>query len=168
MIEILLSLGGHAYRPHQTFGEGVAALLAGEPQAPRVYQDYDPSLPAFPGDAGRVQQVLVNLARNAVEAGARAITLRTRVEHAVRLGERMVRAAIRIDVADDGAGVAESVRDTLFQALVSGRPDGTGLGLALAQETAREHGGELRYVSRPGATVFSLYLPLGDAQGEAA
>ncbi|HET7360108.1 MAG TPA: histidine kinase dimerization/phospho-acceptor domain-containing protein, partial [Rhodanobacteraceae bacterium] len=81
----------------------VAALLAGEPQAPRVYQDYDPSLPAFPGDAGRVQQVLVNLARNAVEAGARAITLRTRVEHAVRLGERMVRAAIRIDVADDGA-----------------------------------------------------------------
>jgi two-component system nitrogen regulation sensor histidine kinase GlnL len=146
----------------------VAALLAGEPQAPRVRQDYDPSLPSFTGDAERLHQVLLNLARNALEAGAREVTLRTRIEHGVRLGDRMARAAIRLDVADDGSGVAEAVRDTLFQPLVSGRADGTGLGLALAQEIAGEHGGELRYVSRPGATVFSLYLPLDDTHGEAA
>jgi two-component system nitrogen regulation sensor histidine kinase GlnL len=146
----------------------IAALLAGEPQPVRVQEDYDPSLPALTGDAERLQQLLVNLARNAVEAGARTIALRTRIEHAVRLGDRMLRTAIRMDVADDGAGVADAVRDTLFQPLVSGRPGGSGLGLALAQETAHEHGGELRYVSRPGATVFSLYLPLGVVRGEAA
>jgi two-component system nitrogen regulation sensor histidine kinase GlnL len=55
------------------------------------------------------------------------------------------------------------VRDSLFQPLVSGRADGVGLGLALSRELAREHGGDLRCTSRPGATVFSLYLPLGTA-----
>lgn len=140
--------------------ERVVAVLVGVPAAPRVQHDYDPSLPAFRGDADRLQQLLLNLTRNAVEAGAQSLGLRTRVEHAVRLGERVARTALRVDVTDDGAGVAEAVRGTLFEPLVSGRADGTGLGLALAQEIAREHGGELRYSSRPGATVFSLYLPL--------
>jgi two-component system nitrogen regulation sensor histidine kinase GlnL len=143
--------------------ERVVAVLAGEPAAPRVLHDYDPSLPAFHGDADRLQQLLLNLARNAVEAGAQCLNLRTRVEHAVRLGERVARTALRVDVTDDGAGVAAAVRDALFEPLVSGRADGTGLGLALAREIAREHGGELRYSSRPGATVFSLYLPLETA-----
>jgi two-component system nitrogen regulation sensor histidine kinase GlnL len=68
-----------------------------------------------------------------------------------------------VDVIDDGPGVPATLRDTLFEPLVSGRADGTGLGLALAREIAREHGGELRYASRQGETVFSLYLPMGHA-----
>jgi two-component system nitrogen regulation sensor histidine kinase GlnL len=91
------------------------------------------------------------------------LTLRTRVEHAVRLGEHVLRSALRVDVLDDGPGVPEAVRDTLFQPLVSGHADGVGLGLALSRELAREHGGDLRCTSRPGATMFSLYLPLDAA-----
>jgi two-component system nitrogen regulation sensor histidine kinase GlnL len=68
--------------------------------------------------------------------------------------------ALRLDVIDDGAGVPPDLRDTLFQPLVSGRADGSGLGLALSREIAREHGGDLRHAGRPGETVFSLYLPL--------
>ena len=52
--------------------------------------------------------------------------------------------------------------ETLFEPLVSGRADGSGLGLAIAREIAREHGGELGYASRPGATVFTLFLPVSD------
>jgi len=74
------------------------------------------------------------------------------------------RSALRVDVIDDGAGVPTALRDTLFQPLVSGRPDGTGLGLALSREIAHEHGGELRWQGRPGETVFSLYLPLPPPQ----
>jgi two-component system nitrogen regulation sensor histidine kinase GlnL len=117
-------------------------------------------VPDLHGDAHRLQQVLLNLARNAREAGAQSLTFRTRVEHGLRLGERMWRMALRLDVIDDGAGVPAALRDTLFQPLVSGRADGSGLGLALSREIAHEHGGELRCVSRPGETVFSLYLPL--------
>ncbi|MEW5835933.1 MAG: ATP-binding protein [Pseudomonadota bacterium] len=140
--------------------ERLEDLLEAEPAPLTLRHDYDPSLPDFPADADRLLQVLLNLARNAREAGAQTLTLRTRAEHGVRLGERMLRSALRVDVIDDGAGVPPALRDTLFQPLVSGRPDGTGLGLALSREIAHEHGGELRWQGRPGETVFSLYLPL--------
>jgi two-component system, NtrC family, nitrogen regulation sensor histidine kinase GlnL len=144
---------------HQLF-ERLSDLIQAEPSPPHLRHDYDPSLPDVQGDADRLLQVMLNLARNAIDAGARTLTLRSRVEHGVRVGERMLRSALRLDVIDDGAGVPLVLRDTLFEPLVSGRVDGTGLGLAISREIAHEHGGELRYVSRPGDTVFSLYLPL--------
>ena len=140
--------------------ERLADLLRAQPQPLQLKHDYDPSVPDLLGDADRLQQILLNLARNAQEAGAKTLTLRTRVDHGLRWGDRVLRMALRIDVIDDGPGVPASLRDTLFQPLVSGRANGSGLGLALSREIAREHGGELRYVSRPGETVFSLYLPL--------
>ena len=141
--------------------ERLTDLLQAEAVPPRLRHDYDPSLPDLFGDADRLLQILLNLARNAREAGAQTLTLRTRAEHGVRLGERMLRMALRVDVIDDGAGVPASLHDTLFQPLVSGRADGTGLGLALSREIAHEHRGELRCAgSRPGETMFSLYLPL--------
>ena len=145
--------------------ERIAALIAAEPSAPRIRRDYDPSLPAIKADADRLQQALLNLARNAVEAGAQTLALRTRAEHAARLGERTLRLALRIDVGDDGRGVPADLAETLFEPLVSGRADGSGLGLAIAREIAREHGGELTYASRPGATVFTLLLPVSDDGG---
>jgi two-component system nitrogen regulation sensor histidine kinase GlnL len=78
----------------------------------------------------------------------------------VRVGEHPARLALRIDVGDDGRGVPAAIADTLFEPLVSGRAGGSGIGLALAREIAREHGGDIGYVSRPGATVFSLLLPV--------
>lgn len=143
--------------------ERLGDLLLAEPSPPSLRHDYDPSLPDIYGDADRLLQLLLNLARNAVEAGARTLTFRTRAEAAVRCGDRVVRMALRVDVIDDGPGVPVALRDTLFEPLVSGRADGSGLGLALAREIAREHGGELRYASRAGETAFTLYLPMGHA-----
>ena len=140
--------------------ERVALLITAQEGAPRLRRDYDPSLPAAVGDGDRLYQLVLNLARNAVEAGCNTLTLRTRVEFGVRLGERLRRAALRIDVCDDGCGVPPDLAASLYQPLVSGRPDGSGLGLALAREIASEHGGELRHGSRPGDTTFSLLLPL--------
>ncbi|GAB2573889.1 PAS domain-containing protein [Dyella jejuensis] len=147
--------------------ERLSELIQSEASPPRLRHDYDPSLPDMHGDADRLLQVMLNLARNAIEAGATTLTLRSRVEHGVRVGERMFRSALRLDVIDDGPGVPAALRDTLFEPLVSGRADGTGLGLALSREIAHEHGGELRYASRPGETVFSLYLPLPPRAGAA-
>lgn len=143
-------------------------LIRAEPSPPHLRHDYDPSLPDVHGDADRLLQVMLNLARNAIDAGAHTLTLRSRVEHGVRVGERTLRSALRLDVIDDGPGVPPALRDTLFEPLVSGRVDGTGLGLAISREIAHEHGGELRYVSRPGETVFSLYLPLPPRAGVAS
>jgi two-component system, NtrC family, nitrogen regulation sensor histidine kinase GlnL len=128
--------------------------------AVRLARDYDPSLPEFTGDADRLTQALWNLVRNAIEAGAANVTLRTRAEHGVRIGDALHPLVLRLEIADDGRGVPEELNERVFLPLVSGRAEGSGLGLALAQQVAREHRGSLAYRSRPGHTVFTLLVPM--------
>lgn len=135
--------------------------------AVRLVRDYDPSLPELAGDADRLMQAVWNLVRNAIEAGAANVTLRTRAEHAVRIGDAVHPIALRLEIIDDGRGVPEELTERLFLPLVSGRAEGSGLGLALAQQVAREHRGSLAYRSRPGHTVFTLLLPLQIEEEEA-
>jgi len=168
----LLQPGG---KPHLTtlnlheVAERGRALIAAEAEPMlRLDRDYDPSLPSLHGNHDRLLQLVLNLMRNALQARAKSIGLRSRAEHNVLIGERVARLAARLDVIDDGDGVPEALADTLFLPLVSGRSNGTGLGLALAREIAQEHGGTLTYHSRPGRTVFTLLLPLASesARGE--
>lgn len=128
--------------------------------ATRLVRDYDPSLPEFPGDADRLTQALWNLVRNAIDAGAGTVQLRTRAEHGARIFEAVHVLALRLEIIDDGHGIPPELAEQVFLPLVSGRASGTGLGLALAQQVAREHRGSLAYRSRPGHTVFTLLLPM--------
>ncbi len=128
--------------------------------AVRLLRDYDPSLPGLVGDSDRLTQSVWNLVRNALEAGAANVTLRTRAEHGLRIGDAQHPLVLRLEIIDDGRGVPEDLTERLFLPLVSGRAEGSGLGLALAQQIAREHRGSLAYRSRPGHTVFTLLLPL--------
>lgn len=130
--------------------EGGACLL----------RDYDPSLPELAADADRLTQAIWNLVRNALEAGAQRVHLRTRAERNVLIGTHAHRLAVRVDVEDDGRGVPEELAERIFLPLVSGRADGTGLGLTLVQQVAREHGGQVSCRSRPGHTRFTLLLPI--------
>ena len=130
----------------------------------RLQRDYDPSLPEFPGDADRLTQAVWNLVRNAIQAGAASVTLRTRVERGGRIHDHPHAMALRVEIIDDGKGVPEELAEHLFLPLVSGRAEGSGLGLALAQQVAREHRGALTYRSRPGHTVFTLLLPQNEEQ----
>lgn len=136
--------------------------------AVRLLRDYDPSLPEFNGDADRLTQALWNLVRNAIEAGAGNVSLRTRAEHGLRIGEASHPIALRLEIIDDGRGVPDELAERVFLPLVSGRAEGSGLGLALAQQVAREHRGSLAYRSRPGHTVFTLLLPMPVDAGVAA
>ena len=133
----------------------------------RLQRDFDPSLPELQGDADRLVQTVWNLVRNALQADAATVSLRTRAVHGVRIGEHTWPLALRLEIADDGRGVPPELVETLMLPLVSGRADGTGLGLALAQQVAREHGGSLSWRSRPGHTVFSLLLPLPEPEDAA-
>ena len=136
--------------------------------AVRLVRDYDPSLPEFRGDADRLTQAVWNLVRNAIEAGAANVSLRTRAEHALRIGDELHPLVLRLEIADDGRGVPEELSERVFLPLVSGRAEGSGLGLALAQQVAREHRGSLAYRSRPGHTVFTLLVPMDVVEGRAS
>ena len=110
-------------------------------------------------------QATWNLVRNAIEAGAGEVVLRTRAEHGVRIGSQAHALALRLEIIDDGRGVPEEIAEQVFVPLVSGRAEGSGLGLAMAQQVAREHRGSLAFRSRPGHTVFTLLLPYPAAPG---
>jgi len=146
---------------HRVANEAVDLLLAESEGAARVHKDFDPSIPSLSGDASAVRQVLVNLVLNAWQAGAREMTLRTRIEHGTALmlpGQKML---LRVDVEDNGEGVPEHLRAMLFLPLVSGRREGSGLGLALSQQIAAAHGGLLTYEPLEHGSRFTLRLPLG-------
>jgi two-component system nitrogen regulation sensor histidine kinase GlnL len=146
--------------------ERAAELAHAEHWDIAIVRDYDPSLPAWNGDPDRLLQALLNLARNAMEANARRIVLRSRAEAGWRDAQGQRVPALRIEVEDDGDGVPDAIAATLFEPMVSGRPDGTGLGLALAREIAREHGGELTLRRRESGSCFVLLLPRRPRTGE--
>ncbi len=128
--------------------------------AVKLERDYDPSLPDVLGDADRLTQAILNLVRNALQSGANAVTLRSRAEHHVQIADTLSKLALRIEIADNGRGVPEDLHEQIFLPLVSGRAEGTGLGLPLALQIAREHHGSLSFRSRPGHTVFTLLIPV--------
>ncbi len=143
--------------------EHVRHLLAAEaPPAVVVERDYDPSLPNGTLDRNQLIQALLNVARNALQAvgGRGRIQLRTRALPNVSIAGRRVKLAASIQVQDDGPGVPQELRASIFYPLVTGRPDGTGLGLAVAQEIVMRHGGLIEFESEPGRTLFTLLLPL--------
>lgn len=126
----------------------------------RVERDYDPSIPAISADAAAIRQVILNLLRNAGQANSSLVVIRTRVEHSSVLLQTDQNSVLRLDVIDDGQGVPESLQSLLFMPLVTGRRDGTGLGLSLSQQIASAHGGLLTFEPLNTGSQFSLYLPL--------
>lgn len=140
--------------------EVIELLRAEFGDAVSIERDFDPSLPPLYCDAAALRQILLNLLRNACQAQARTIGLRTRILHDPALLQTS-QAALRVEIEDDGAGVPEALRPLLFLPMVTGRRDGTGLGLALAQQMAAAHGGMLSFdpLDKRGSR-FTLLLPL--------
>jgi two-component system nitrogen regulation sensor histidine kinase GlnL len=130
-----------------------------------VERDYDPSLPSAMLDRNQIIQALLNVARNALQAlGERGrVTLRTRALSNVTIGLVRHKLVGSLQVEDNGPGVPEELRASIFYPLVTGRANGTGLGLAVAQDLVTRHGGLIEFESEPGRTLFTLLLPLSEA-----
>lgn len=161
---------GHAPRKESTniheLLQHVGHLLSADAQPGiGIERDYDPSIPPLWLDRNLIIQAMLNLGRNALQAVAQhstvggRIILRTRALTNVSIGARRHRLVASVQFEDNGPGVPEQLRDTLFYPLVTGRADGTGLGLALAQDLVSRHDGLIEYESRPGQTIFTILLP---------
>ena len=127
-----------------------------------ILRDYDTSLPMLLGDKEQLIQVMLNIVRNAAQAmqGQGSITLKTRIARKVTLFKRHHRLAITVQIIDNGPGVAPELQDKIFYPLVSGRSNGHGLGLTLAQDFVSQHQGIIEFNSEPGCTRFSVILPV--------
>jgi two-component system nitrogen regulation sensor histidine kinase GlnL len=145
--------------------ERVMLLAQGlAPKGVRFYRDYDPSLPPVTGDRDQLIQALLNIARNSIEAVGEAgeIVFRTRALTGYVISEQRHRLVLSVEIQDDGPGVPDDIRDSIFYPLVTGRQEGTGLGLPLAQDLVSRHGGLIEFESQPGKTIFMIRLPQGD------
>jgi two-component system nitrogen regulation sensor histidine kinase GlnL len=140
--------------------ERVRALVQAEFSGTRIERDYDPSLPQMSGDREQLIQAVLNIARNAAQAGSRTVLLRTRALRQVTILRQRHKLALELQVIDDGPGVPDEIQDRVFNPLVSGREGGTGLGLSLAQTFVQYHQGVIEFESRPGRTIFRILLPL--------
>lgn len=133
-----------------------------------IVTDYDPSLPIALADPDQLMQVCLNLVKNAAEALAGKaggmIRLRSFYDHTLRLPPDAEDPTgrplpLQIEIEDNGPGFPPAIADQVFEPFVSGRENGTGLGLALVSKIITDHGALVRVDSRPGRTVFRLSLP---------
>ncbi|UWQ12895.1 PAS domain-containing sensor histidine kinase [Aliiroseovarius sp. M344] len=130
-----------------------------------ISEAYDPSLPEVWVDGDQIQQVFLNLLKNAAQAfaGQGKIEIRTFYEAGLRLhlpdgGQASL--PLQVEVIDNGPGLPADIADHVFDPFVSGRENGTGLGLALVSKILTDHGALISVDSRPGRTVFRISLPV--------
>jgi two-component system, cell cycle sensor histidine kinase and response regulator CckA len=136
----------------------------------RVKAEMSDSLPAVQADFSRLEQVLVNLILNAVDAMPEGgeLTLGTKLvsSHGVHRRKHAGKEPfVLITVADTGIGIPEKHRPSIFDPFFTTKPGskGAGLGLSSAQAIVRQHKGHIEVQSAPGAgTKFSIYLPVGE------
>ena len=132
-----------------------------------IIKDYDPSIPDFPADRERLIQALLNLLRNAMQAIKQHMSLsdgeirvRSRIARQFTIGNKRQRLVCHITITDNGPGIPEHLKESIFYPMISGRPEGTGLGLPMAQYIISQHHGLIECDSKPGQTCFHVYLPL--------
>ena len=138
----------------------------------RFVEDYDPSLPLALGDGDQLVQVVLNLVKNAAEAapkGRGTIRLRSYYDGSLRVRRDAapnMALPLQVEVIDDGPGLPPEIAEDVFDPFVSGRENGTGLGLALAAKIISDHGGWISVNSVPGRTVFRISLQRAEAQNQ--
>jgi two-component system nitrogen regulation sensor histidine kinase GlnL len=147
---------------HEVLERVRSVVLAELPEGLVIQRDYDLSLPDLLGDKEQLIQVVLNIVRNAAQAmkGKGEIILRTRITRQVTLMKKLHRLAVMVQIIDNGPGIPAHLRDKIFYPLVSGRADGHGLGLTLAQDFVSQHQGSIEFESEAGRTCFTVVLPL--------
>ena len=131
---------------------------------PNFIREYDPTLPEITVDREQLIQAVLNIVINALQAQHKedrkpVIGIVTQFERFVTISQKTHRKVLKIKIWDEGSGVALQLRDSLFDPLVTDRPEGTGLGLSITQEIIQRHHGLVMLEDHQGNTCFSIYLP---------
>jgi len=139
----------------------------------RFTNKYDPSLPPVYGNHDQLVQIFLNLVKNACEAVGSVggeVALGTAYNHGVRFAlpglTNRVHLPLTVWVRDNGPGIPDDMKRYLFDAFVTSKPKGSGLGLALVAKIVGDHGGVIEFDTIPGRTVFRVMLPMYKPEGE--
>jgi two-component system nitrogen regulation sensor histidine kinase GlnL len=130
-------------------------------------ENYDPSLPSVLGNNDQLVQVFLNLIKNAAEATSKPggeVVLTTAYKHGVSFAvpgsNSRIHLPLMVSIQDNGEGIPEYIQGYMFDAFVTTKPEGSGLGLALVAKIIDDHGGIIELDSSPTKTIFHVMLPL--------
>ncbi len=152
---------------HQALERVVQLLQAEAPGQIKFIRDYDPSLPEVEADLEQLIQALLNIVRNAQQALEKTpspeIRLTSRIIRQFTIGTTRHRLVLRLDIADNGPGIPPDLFDRMYYPMISGRADGSGLGLSIAQSIVSQHGGLIECETKPGFDHFQHLSAFGAA-----
>ena len=131
-----------------------------------VFKDFDPSIPELSIDSYLLEQGILNLVRNAKESLVESATLSpkieiiTRVLHNAFIGDVKKSTVCKISIKDNGPGIPDKIKESIFFPMISGKEGGTGLGLSITQGIISQHKGTVQFKSSHGETDFSILMPI--------
>ena len=149
---------------HEIIDRVITLIRAeGEPSL-EITLDFDPSIPPIRADQDHLIQAILNIVRNACQAvhGEGHITITTRVVRRFTIGQQFHRLVLKLDINDNGPGIPQHKLKQIFYPMVTGRSEGTGLGLTIAQSLISLHNGLIECKSEAGNTTFSILVPYAE------
>lgn len=148
-----------------------------KPDNIEVYRDYDPSLPVTVFDPNQLEQAVLNVVKNGIQAlqefsltqpaeYSPLLTMKTRFAGSKVMHGTRFKQVLKISIIDNGPGISEELRSTIFYPMVTNKSDGNGLGLSISQTLIDQHQGMIEVDSWPGQTEFAIYIPvIQDSEG---
>lgn len=156
---------------HEVLERVLAVIRAEVGNQIKLVRDYDPSIPEVQADQEQLIQATLNIARNAMQSlleyeaemkDGKRITFSTRVQRRYTIGRTHYPLVARIGIHDNGPGIPPEIAEDIFFPMITGRAEGSGIGLAISQNIIGQHNGLIECESEKGSTEFVIYLPLGN------
>ena len=171
-IESMTGAGKLNFAPlnvHEVISHVISVTQASFGRQVTIEREFDPSLPDIMGDKSLLIQAFLNLLKNACEAcegqaeGGVVRIVTSYALHNITSATAQAREKflpLQIDIIDNGKGIAEELRDILFEPFISNKSEGSGLGLAVVASAVADHGGVVSVKSQDGVTHFQILMPL--------
>jgi two-component system nitrogen regulation sensor histidine kinase GlnL len=132
-----------------------------------IERDYDPSIPEIYGDKNLFIQAVINIVRNALQACSDfsetpQLGIKTHITYRQPINGNIHATLAEIEISDNGPGIDSELQDQIFFPMVSSKESGSGIGLSIAQDIIRIHGGAISFDRKNNQTIFSILIPISN------
>ena len=157
---------------HETLQRVLALTNAEAEDNLTIERDYDPSIPEIYGDKNLFIQAVINVIRNALQAcsnfsEAPRLSIKTHIAYRQPINGNVHATLAEIEISDNGPGIDAELHDQIFFPMISSKESGSGIGLSIAQDIIRIHGGAISFDRKNNQTIFSILIPLSNTTQKA-